>query len=216
MLLVIERERAMGLAALVPSGMDQRLARLRVAIAAAPSIAAGPPATPADVAAFEAAYGIVLPDEARRFFLEVADGLRLDGEPMLYGLADMRLAQPRSAAPARPFPYADPDAEAIRVAIAAAGAGGPLADPRVMGLQRAGDPDGCLILTCNGGNDFSALVVTGAQRGVMWRTGELDAPECRALYTPGADDAPLGFLDWIGPWAACFLGVELDAGASRS
>lgn len=192
--------------------MDQRLERLRAAIAAAPSIEAGPPATPAAVAAFEAAYGIAIPDEARRFWLEVADGLCLDGEPMLYGLADVRVAQPRAATPGRPFPYDDGDADAIRAAITAAGPGGPLADPRVMALQRAGDPDGCLILTCNGGNDFSALVVTGAQRGVMWRTGELDAPECRGLYTPGAGDAPLGFLDWIGPWAACFLGVDLDAG----
>ncbi|MBK7076295.1 MAG: SMI1/KNR4 family protein [Myxococcales bacterium] len=192
--------------------MDERLERLRAAIAAATSIEAGPPATSADVAAFEAAYGIVIPDEARRFLLEVADGLRLDGEPMLYGLADLRVAQPRSAVPARPFPYGDADADAIRAAINAAGPAGPLADPRVMGLQRAGDPDGCLILTCNGGNDFSALVVTGAQRGVMWRTGELDAPECRELYTAGGGDAPLGFLDWIGPWASCFLGVDLDAG----
>lgn len=192
--------------------MEQRLDRVRAAIAAAPSIEAGAPAALADVEAFETSYGVVLPDELRRFLLEVADGLAVDGEPTLYGLADLRLAQPSAAAPARPFPYDDAAADAIRAAIAAAGPAGPLADRAVMALQHAGDPDGCLILTCNGGNDFSAIVVTGPQRGVMWRTGEFDSPECRGLYTAGAGDAPLGFLDWLGPWSACFIGVDLDAG----
>ena len=190
--------------------MEQRLADLRARLTAESSIVLGPPATPDRVAGFEALHGVTLPEELRRFVLEVGDGIRVDDEPQLYALDEITTATGDEVRPAAPFPYGAADADAILAAIAAAGPGGPLGSRRVMDLQRAGDPDGCLVVASNGGNDFSVIVVTGDQRGRMWRTGELDAPETRALYQPGADDAPLGFLDWLVPWASCFLGVELD------
>jgi len=190
--------------------VNDRLDQLRIALAAAPDLEVLPPASLAAVAAFEARRGIVLPEAYRRFVLEVADGLRLDGEAQLYSLTEVDTATGDADA-ARPFAYDAAETAAIEAAIAVAGAAGRsvLEDRAVMGLQKAGDPDGCLTLAGNGGNDFSALVVTGDQRGRMWRTGELDAPETRALYAPGGDTAPLDFLDWLIPWASCFLGVEL-------
>ncbi|MBL9015638.1 MAG: SMI1/KNR4 family protein [Myxococcales bacterium] len=186
--------------------MDNRLARLRASLAAATELEVLPPTSEADVAGFEARYGITLPLEYRRFLLEVAEGISLGGEPQLYALRDFAGGVDLT----RPFWYGAADADAILAAIAAAGPGGPLADRAVMALQRSGDPDGCLTLAGNGGNDFSVIVVSGEQPGRMWRTGELDAPETRALYDGGGDVEPLSFLDWIVPWASCFLGVELD------
>jgi hypothetical protein len=191
--------------------MKPRLARLRASLAEAPELEVLPPASAAAVAGFEALHRITLPDEYRAFVLEVAEGILLDGEPQLYPLRDVGSATGDHVDPARPFGYSVADADAIVAAISAAGPGGPLADRTVMGLQRPGDPDGCLTLAGNGGNDFSAIVVTGDQRGRMWRTGELDAPETRRLYDPRGDLAPMSFLDWIVPWASCFLGVDLQA-----
>ena len=192
------------------TGTDERLARLRASLAAAPDIESLPPVSAQAVAAFEARRRITLPDEHRRFLLEVSGGILLDGEPWLYGLDDIDLATGDRVDSARPFPYSDAEASAIRAVLATAPPGGPLSDPAFLALQREGAPDGCLTLTCNGGNDFSVLVVTGEQRGWMWRTGELDAPESRRRYDPTGDDAPLSFLDWLRPWALCFLGVEFD------
>ena len=80
-----------------------------------------------------------------------------------------------------------------------------------MKLQRGdGIPEGCLTVGDNGGNDFSVLVITGAQRGWMWRTGEIDHPEVRDLYEGNGDlRTPLGFLAWLERWAPERLGVEL-------
>jgi hypothetical protein len=177
-------------------------------------IAARPPATEEAVAAFEAARGVTLPEEYRRFLREVADGILADGDPALLGLAELAADQGGDGAPAAPFTYGADEGAAIVAAIEAARAGqGPLADPAVMALQRPGRLDGCLTITSGDGNTFSAIVVTGAQRGRMWRTGELDAPEIEAFYR-GDALAPLGFLDWLACWADHMLGISLadDAG----
>ncbi len=192
--------------------MNDRLARLRAALHASSHLEVHPPATPVTVGAFEARLGITLPASYRTFLLEIADGIEVDGEPWLYPLDEAAREIERDRTdPTRPFWYGDADADALRAAIAAVPSGGSLlGDIRVMELQRSGSPDGCLTLGYNGGNDFSVLVVTGKQAGFMWRTGELDAPEWRGLYTENrADLAPLDFLEWFELWAPCTLGVTL-------
>ncbi|HVV83018.1 MAG TPA: SMI1/KNR4 family protein [Kofleriaceae bacterium] len=190
--------------------MDDLLDRWRAVLAEADDLEVRPPATEEAVAAFEARRGIELPADYRRFVLEVADGILADGEPALYGVVDLEADLAGDGDPAAPFPYGDADAAALLAAMAAVPAGrGVLADPAVMALQRPGQPDGCLTLTFGDGNAFSALVVTGEQRGRMWRTGEVDSPEVGALYG-GGDLTPLGFLDWLAPWASDLLGLELD------
>lgn len=179
-------------------------------LAAAPAVTLHPPASEAAVAAFEAAHGIALPAAYRAFLVEVGDGVDLDGEPWLYGLVAVGQAQGTAVA-ARPFWYGDAEAAALRAALVAAGRGGGLADPTFMGLQKAGAPDGCITIAGNGGNDFSVLVVTGEQRGWMWRTGEADFPESRDLYTFDGDHGPLDFAAWLPLWAECMLGVALPA-----
>jgi hypothetical protein len=86
-----------------------------------------------------------------------------------------------------------------------------MGDATFMSLQRSdGIPDGCLTVGDNGGNDFSVVVITGDQRGAMWRTGEIDLPEFSALYDGDGDRrTPLGFLAWFERWAPTRLGVEV-------
>lgn len=184
---------------------------LRDVLSRQTSIVLRPVATEAQVTAFEAHFSIVLPPAYRAFLLEVGDGIDMDGEPWLYVLEDIaQSAIADRVDPGKPFWYGNGDAAAIRAAIAAVPPNGSvLGDAGVMALQRSGIPDGCLTLSCNGGNDFSVLVVTGEQRGRVWRTGELDHPESPALYDRSLDDSPLDFVAWFEQWAPCFLGVAL-------
>lgn len=189
--------------------MDETLARWRDVLADVTDLEVRPPATEAAVAAFEARRGIELPLEYRRFVREVADGILADGEPALYGVVDLEAGLGHDGDVTQPFDYGDGDAAALLAALAALPRGGSvLADEAVMALQHEGQPDGCLTLTFGDGNSFSALVVTGAQRGRMWRTGHVDAPETGPLHT-GAALAPLGFLEWLPGWASNMLGLEL-------
>jgi cell wall assembly regulator SMI1 len=190
--------------------MNARLRALRAALAASEGIELLSPASVAEVAAFEARLGVSLPDEYRAFLLEAGNGIQCDGELVLYSLEavlqDLGRRDPR-----RPFWYDDAQTNALRDAMAAVEEGSTLMESRsFMSLQRSdGIPEGCLTVGDNGGNDFTVVVVTGEQRGWMWRTGEIDCPESRALYDAGGDDrAPLGFLDWFERWAPDRLGVR--------
>ncbi len=186
-------------------------AHVRAALAATPGVSLLPPATPAHVRAFEARFGIALPPPFRAFVLAVADGITFDDEPWLLTL-DAIAANTVSdrADPARPFWYTDAQAAAIHAAARAGLAAGSVFTPEVMALQRDGAPDGCLGIAIMGGSDASALVVTGEQRGAIWRTGELDCPESAALYEPDLPDHwPLDFDAWFALWGPCFLGVAL-------
>ena len=189
--------------------MDERRARVRELLADADDLVVRAPATAAAVAAFEHRRRVTLPDEYRRFVLEVADGILADGEPTLYGVVDLEADLAGDGDAADAFGHGDDDAAAILAAIAAVPGGkGVLADPAVHALHRAGRSGGCITLTSGDGNAFSALAITGARRGRMWRTGEVDAPEVGAFYR-GGDLTPLGFLDWLGPWADNTLGLDL-------
>jgi hypothetical protein len=104
--------------------MDERLARWRAALADVTDLDVRAPATAEAVAAYEARRGIELPEEYRRFVLEVADGILADGEPALYGVVDLQADLAGDGDVARPFPYGDADARAILAAIAAIPADG--------------------------------------------------------------------------------------------
>jgi len=176
-----------------------------------PGLAPRAPASCERASAFEARFGIALPPTYRRFVREVADGLVYEGASWLFSLDEIARDLSDRALPARPFPYRSADGDAIRAAVTAARAAGSVFSREVMSLQRVGDPDGCLTLASNGGNDFSVLVVSGEQAGWMWRTGEIDFPETRALYDPASTDAaPLGFDEWLALWGECFLGLSLE------
>jgi len=75
-----------------------------------------------------------------------------------------------------------------------------------MNLQRHVPHEGCVTVGYNGGNDFDVLVVTGEQRGAIWRTGEIDYPEPPTAKAEEAN-VSLGFLDWFVRWAPEALGI---------
>lgn len=186
-------------------------ARLRATLATLPDLVLGPPASLAQVVAFEERFSIALPPAYRRFVREVADGFGIEGTAVLSSLdAIARDLTDTGVRADRPFAYGDTEAAAILAAVDSARAGGNLFVAAVMALQREGIPDGALTLADNGGNDYSVLVVTGAQTGRMWRTGELDVPESPRLYDPRAADTPLDFDGWLPWWVDCSFGLRLD------
>ena len=141
--------------------MDERRARVRELLADADDLVVRAPATAAAVAAFEHRRRVTLPDEYRRFVLEVADGILADGEPTLYGVVDLEADLAGDGDAADAFGHGDDDAAAILAAIAAVPGGkGVLADPAVHALHRAGRSGGCITLTSGDGNAFSALAIT--------------------------------------------------------
>ncbi|WP_433085746.1 SMI1/KNR4 family protein [Dactylosporangium sp. CA-052675] len=186
--------------------IDHAVSRVRAALRACEDLELRPPATEAAVAAFEQRIGVRLPASLRTFVLGVADGIWTDDEPWLYGLDDLALEVGNGHGdPARPFAYGDAEASAMLAALAELPDGaGVLDDSRLAALQQHGDPHGCLTIANHGGNDFSVLVVTGEQAGWVWRTGELDVPETRELYSAARGATPLDFLSWLEVWAEEF------------
>ncbi|MFB9183850.1 SMI1/KNR4 family protein [Dactylosporangium sucinum] len=185
---------------------EHAVSRVRSALRACEDLELRPPATEAAVAEFEHRIGVRLPASFRTFMVEVADGIRTDDEPWLYGLEDLAIEVASGRGdPARPFWYGDAEASAMLAAIAELPDGeGVLDDERLAALQKSGDPDGCLTIANHGGNDFSVLVVTGEQAGWVWRTGEIDLPETRELYSGARGATPLDFLTWLEVWAEEF------------
>ncbi|MER7275594.1 SMI1/KNR4 family protein [Dactylosporangium sp. NPDC000244] len=186
--------------------IERLVVRVRDALASCGELELRPPATEEAVAGFERRVGVRLPLPFRAFVLGVADGIWVDDEPWLYGLDDVALEVGNGLGdPGRAFSYGEAEASAMLLAIAGLSDGvGVLDDSRVAGLQKSGDLDGCLTIANHGGNDFSVLVVTGEQAGWVWRTGEIDVPETRELYSGGPGATPLDFLGWLEVWAEEF------------
>ena len=187
-----------------------RIAAIRAALDASPSLVVLPPAGIEAVHAFEARLGIALPPAYRRFVIEVCEGIEQDDEPQLYTLAQIEaLCASDRVDPRAPFPYSDADANALRASLASAPTGRSAFDNATfMALQKRGDTGGALTVAGNGGNDFSVLVVTGEQRGWMWRTGEIDYPEPARVGDSGAG-APVDFIAWFCLWAPSGLGITI-------
>nr|BFE63496.1 hypothetical protein GCM10020063_080220 [Dactylosporangium thailandense] len=186
--------------------IERGVSRVRDALVGCEELELRPPATEEAVAGFERRAGVRLPLPFRAFVLGVADGIWVDDEPWLYGLDDVALeVESGQGDPSRPFAYGEAEAAAMLSAIAELPDGsGVLDDSRLAGLQQSGDLDGCLTIANHGGNDFSVLVVTGEQAGWVWRTGEIDVPETRELYSGDRGATPLDFLAWLEVWAQEF------------
>lgn len=182
--------------------MDDALDALRQLLRGHPEITLRPVATQAEVTAFEQRHGIELPAAYRRFLLEVCGGIDVDDEPQVYGLDSVELAS--SGTLAAPFWYSDGETEALRAALDEVPAGGVLDHPAIVALQKEGMPDGCIVVA-DMSSEMSALVVSGEQRGRMWRLGDADVPETRKLYDASEPVEPIDFLAWIALWVPCFL-----------
>ncbi len=179
---------------------------LRARLAAANGLTLRPPLPEATVADFERRHGVTLPDDYRRFLTEVADGIDCDGGPV-FALAAGEATL--TGAPGGSFPYSSAYAADLMARLAALPAR-PFSDimaaPEVQAGQQPGDPPGCLALADLGCGDYSVLVLTGEQRGKLWRLGDFDAPETAALYQGGSGTAQLEFADWLEQWCA-LMGV---------
>jgi len=185
------------------------LEALREQISASDAMELRGVAMPDQVAALESRLGVTLPDGYRTFLLSVGDGIWVDGEPCLYGIEAVLLDLGKGDA-SRPFPYDDAATTKLREALAAVAPGSTLMESApFMALQKnAPWGEGAITIASNGGNDFSTLVLTGPQRGVMWRAGELDHPETLDLYgTPGDFTTPLSFERWLPLWLHATFGV---------
>ncbi len=142
---------------LVPAvtSLDQRLATLRTRLAALPAASSAnwaevsyelkPPASEAAVTAFELAHGVTLPEDYRRFVLEIADGGAGPSYGLL-GLADA-IAERRDGVWGLADPFEPPASCADWIDFRA---------PGVLPLQY----DGC--------EYYTGLVLSGPERGHMW------------------------------------------------
>jgi hypothetical protein len=181
--------------------------RLVEAIAGRGDIELAAPASSESVAALEARIGVELPEDYRTFLVEVADGMQVDDEPRLYGLKAV-LEDLRDGDPSRPFPYDDAATAKLRDVMATVPPGSTWIESRAfMGLQkRTTWGDGCITIASNGGNDFSLLVLTGSQRGVVWRGG--------VFRTPLTLDRPNRMLTFgVGALVAAVVAVVAATGS---
>jgi hypothetical protein len=184
--------------------LDERLAAIRSTLNATDGLVVLPPASAAEVEAFEASLGVAVPAPYRRFLLEVASGVELDEEPQLYTLEQIAgLLRRWGGDPKQPFPYGNADAAGFRQALSSEG--DLLA--RITPLQKPSPLDGCITVAERGGDAF-VLAVTGEQRGFVWQSGEYDTPESARRYG-GVSDAPVDFVSWLCAWARDGLGVAL-------
>ncbi len=131
------------------------------------------------VAAAEASLGITFPDELRRYLREIASGY----EHSTFTIA-LRRAQ-REGKASQPFPFTT--ADAARALSSKTPLPGPV------------DGSGTFLVWDHGCGEESHLVVTGEERGRVWRCFDAGwLPE----HEMGSNDAqPFGYLDWLKWWS---------------
>ncbi len=102
---------------------------------------------------------------------------------------------------ATPFPYQADDSARIRDGLAAGGSLSALmADPAIRSRQVQGYPPGCIAIGDLGDPEPSVLVISGQERGRVWRIGDFDAPETNDLYLGNGDRTPIDYGEWIMHW----------------
>lgn len=144
-------------------------------------IIARPPATEADVVAFERRHGIELPQAYRRFVLEVGNGA--SSTDRIYDLLPLgelpsgfhARAEDHFARLCREFPHRSR---------------WPYDRSRDRGAWRA-MWDGCLPVGFDGAEVWVVVVTGGARRGQVWRLGPLGAVP---------NDPPRDFIEWYELW----------------
>jgi len=148
--------------------------------------ALNPPLAESEVAAFEARYGVSLPEEYRTFILEIGDG----GAGPFYGIfrldrSDLSARDGEDLLPgflAAEFPHT----QAWNVL----GDGSPEADEEYF------DPahiHGSLNLSHQGCGYMVRLVLNGAQRGTLWEDGR----SSDAGVVPFAPSFTTWYLEWL-------------------
>lgn len=139
-------------------------------------------AAPDDVTALEREAGITLPQEYRRFVVEIADGGFGPGEGLLPVSAAIGDAPDLFGPPARPFCVEPRDDGYYRIAGAAP-------DDDVSDLC-----GGAVLLAHTGCGCFDALVVSGEHTGEVWGIDSAFWQYRRP------DGSPTRFLDWYEQW----------------
>jgi hypothetical protein len=185
------------------------------AIAALRGIRDRTPAEPvpeADLVALEIELGVTLPADHRAFLEQVADGLDVPGYPQIFSVARLRAHVAReSMRPAAPFTYPPSTVAAMVAVLAEHPAHTSEARAGLTALAYHGALDGCVPIA-DGDGDTVVLVVTGPCRGMLFRNGDIDAPEHERLYTVTSGDAtPLDFRRWLPLWLETMVArVELS------
>lgn len=178
------------------------------AIDAAPHMKRGRLLTAGELDNFEHAHAVALPTLYRRILREIGDGVGGDARCRLRipSLDEaMQMAANQGADVATAFPYGRVYAEAIRARLENESFAEVMTSPDIRSRQRTGEglPPGCLPIGDFGGGEMSLLVVTGEERGRVWRHGQADCPEGGAHYGAygGEGRAPLEVDQWIAFWA---------------
>jgi len=169
-----------------------------------------PPVPAAELDAFEAAWGVRLPDDYRYFVMEIGNGgagpgyglypLGLEGIDKTTQLGPLRPAIAENLA--RPFPHAKRwntdapdygDQEEVERRIEENEADY-VKDDWVRGAFPISN-QGCGIIIY--------LVVSGPQRGYLWVD---DRESCGGIYSIGGDDSdPVSFSTWYSDWLSWSL-----------
>jgi Leucine-rich repeat (LRR) protein len=146
-----------------------------------------PPLPEREVLAFEKTIGVRLPAEYRAFLLEVASGE--EGRRFLTPEQAVRELDP-GASPGQPFPLGPKDAKRLL----------PRSQDETPRLAASveGRAGGHLVLVDHGCAEYSCLVVSGPERGKMWRSWDQGWSPETALR--GTKPAQVGFFAWLGGW----------------
>ena len=131
-----------------------------------------------EIAAFEACHGITLPDDYRRFLVEVGSG---GLGPPYYGLRPLGETVEPGAHPAAPFPLRDGWSWETDEPLA----------PEKDELRRAAGRDGALVLGEEGCGRCAILVVSGPARGQVWDLSD---------YGAFPLEPRTGFWPWFSSW----------------
>jgi hypothetical protein len=179
---------------------DRVRRRLERAVADNPEYELHPPLSEDEVLAFEHEQGVTLPADYRRFLLTVCSGFVNDGAiltPFPYVRKEM------SGPLSTPFPYTAAYSARIRARWAASPEvllSDLMQDESLRREQVGGMPPGCLVLADFGGEQ-SVIVVSGEERGRIWRIGDFDTPEDLDLIQQNGDHETLiDFERWVEGW----------------
>ncbi len=143
-----------------------------------------PPASEADVAAFEARAGATLPDEARAFYRDVTAGEEPSDVPEILPLA--RTLDVLPVKPAEPFPFGDAEAADLVER-------NHKKKPTEMSPALEGPPHGALPVM-DQSDTVDCVVLNGEQRGKMWQSWDAGWTPC--FVVKKGKPVHLDFLAW--------------------
>jgi Leucine-rich repeat (LRR) protein len=171
-----------------PKALGRVKAKVAAFVEANPDVHLLPPLAERDVVAIEQSIGAPLPAEYRTFLLELASGEE--------GLRFLTPARARElepdTSPVLPFPLTTKDAKRL-IESTPEGDEGPKPAASLEGRVH-----GFLTLVDHGCAEYSCLVVTGSERGKVWRSWDMGWS--RELGMRGSRRVQLTFLAWLEAW----------------